>query len=255
MINIIFAEKTMKKLIEKIYGTNRGWWDSFTSCLIGTLLGIGITFAISGYLEYRNNKEVEHIIQLMNVADMYLTVDSYKTEEERGLYLDSLFTEVQRYYPDSIYSVQPEFIQEVYDNLLTLEISGSNNSVENILNNSLQVWTSTENLSIITDINEFYSAKEAADNGLKELMSIRKMLFDNLTKRYPLYFSDYKEAASYLYGSEENLRLMRNYCTYRKAFSKLIPVMEEMLVSIQENARISDEELQDLIYKDVDEEE
>lgn len=242
----------MRKLIEKIYGVNRGWWDSFTSCLIGSLLGIGISFAISGYLEYKNDKEVEHIIQLMNVADMDLTIDSFKSEEEGGLYLDSLFTEALRYYPDSIYSVPQECLQKVYNKLLTLEISGSNNSVENILNNSLQVWTSTENLSIITSINEFYSAKKAADNCLNELMSIRKTLFNNLSKRYPLYFSDYRDAVSYFYGSEENLCLMRNYCAYRKAFSNLIPEMEEMLVSIKENAHISDEELHDLIYKDDD---
>lgn len=245
----------MKKLIEKVYGANRSWWDSFTSCLIGTLLGIGTTFAISGYLEYKNNKEVEHTIQLMNVADMDLTVDSFKSEEEGALYLDSLFTEALRYYPDSIYSVPTECLQKVYNKLFTLEILGSNSSVENIFNNSLEVWTSTENLSIITDINEFYSAKKAAYSCLNELISIRKALFSNLTKRYSLNFSDFKEAVSYLYGSEENLCLMRNYCAYRKAFSNLIPEMEEMLVSIKENARISDEELHDLIYRDADDEE
>ena len=66
----------------------------FHSCFIGSLLGIGITFAVSGYLEYKNKKELEHTIQLMNVADMYLTVDSFKSEEESALYLDSLFKEI-----------------------------------------------------------------------------------------------------------------------------------------------------------------
>lgn len=255
MINIIFVKKIMGKLIEKIYGANRGWWDSFTSCFVGSLLGIGITFAISGYLEYRHKKELEHTIQLMNVADMDLTVDSFKSQEEAGLYLDSLFTEALRYYPDSIYSVPPECLREVYDKLLTLEISGSSNSVENIFNNSLEVWTSTDNLSVLTEINEFYSAKKAAENAFNELISVRKKLFDNLTKRYSLKFSDFNEAVSYLYGSEENMCLMRNYCVYRVAFSNLIPQMEEMMVSIKKKARISDEELHDLIYKDVDDSE
>lgn len=72
----------------------------------------------------------------MNVADMYLTVDSFKSEEESALYLDSLFKETLRYYPDSIYSVPLECLQKVYRELLTLTISGSNNSVENVLNSS-----------------------------------------------------------------------------------------------------------------------
>ena len=244
----------MRRIIKRVYRSNRSWWDSFTSCFIGSLLGIGITFAISGYLEYKNKKELEHTIQLMNVADMYLTVDSFKSEEGSALYLDSLFTETLRYYPDSIYSVPAGCLQNVYKKLLTLEILGANNSVENVLNSSLEVWTSAENLSILTDINEFYSAKKAVNNCLNELSSIRRKLFDNLTKRYSLDFSNYKEAVSYLYGYEENLCLMRNYCAYRKTLSNSIPEMEEMLVSIKENMRISDEELQDLIYRDIDEE-
>lgn len=245
----------MRRIIKRVYRSNRGWWDSFTSCFIGSLLGIGITFAVSGYLEYKNKKELEHTIQLMNVADMYLTVDSFKSEEESALYLDSLFKETLRYYPDSIYSVPLECLQKVYRELLTLTISGSNNSVENVLNSSLEVWTSVENLSILTDVNEFYSAKAAVNNSLIGLQSIKKKLFDNFTKRYPLDFSNYEEAVSYLYGYEENLCLMRNYGVYRQALSNLIPEIEEMLQSIKENMRISDEDLHDLIYKDEDEDE
>lgn len=242
----------MRKLIKKIYSYNRGWWDSFTSCFIGSLLGIGITFAISGYLEYKNKKELAHTIQLMNVADMDLTVDSFKIEEEGALYLDSLFRKVQRYYPDSIYAIPPGCLQEVYDKLLTLEVFGTNNSVENILNHSLEVWTSAEDLSVLTDINEFYAAKRAVSNCLDELGSIRRKLHDNITKSYYIDLSNYKDAVSLLYGNEENLCLMRNYRAYRKALSNLIPIMEEMLVSIKATMRISDEDLYDLIYRDVD---
>lgn len=67
-------------------------------------------------------------------------------------------------------------------------------------------------------------------------------------------FSNYEEAVSYLYGYEENLCLMRNYGVYRQALSNLIPEIEEMLQSIKENMRISEEDLHDLIYKDEDEE-
>ena len=67
-------------------------------------------------------------------------------------------------------------------------------------------------------------------------------------------FSNYEEAVSYLYGYEENLCLMRNYGVYRQALSNLIPEIEEMLQSIKENMRISDEDLHGLIYKDEDDE-
>lgn len=244
----------MRKLIEKIYGSNRSWWDNFTSCFIGSLLGIGITFAISGYLEYRNNKELEHTIQLMNVAYMDLIVSDFKEKEESVLYLDSLFRESLRYCPDSIYSIPPGCLQDVYKELLLITVSGKNNSIENIVNNSLELWTSAENLSIVTDINEFYADKKAADNCIKEITSIREKLYDNITKKYSVDLNNYKEAVSHLYGNEENLCLMRRYRTYVQALPRFIPMMEEMLVYIKENMRISDEELDDLIYRYVDEE-
>ena len=57
----------MKRRIKGIYNSNKVWWDSFTSCFVGTLLGIVITFGVS-YLNTRSeNRKTERKIQLITV--------------------------------------------------------------------------------------------------------------------------------------------------------------------------------------------
>lgn len=240
-------QENKKKIFEKIYCLNRGWWDSFTSCFLGTILGIGITFGISGYLDKKSNAELQHTIQLMNVMYMDETVYGILDDEDEALYRDSVFTEILSYYPDSTNFVPKELVNEFYTILLNLKIEGEDESIENIYKNSIEVWKSAENLSNVTNISKFYASKNTCENGLSHMSSILKSLYDNLVKKKFLYGTvNYDEITSAIYENEENLTLIKRYCLYRTALSATIPMMEDIFESIKIRMGITDKDLESI---------
>ena len=137
----------MRKIIEKVYYVNRGWWDSFTSCFIGSLLGIGITFWISGYLEKKSNEDMERRIQLLSLLNIHQYIESSKKQSKECLYMDSIFTEVLNYYPDSIEYVPKELVNQCYTKLVSFNFYSTDETADNMVNNNIEVWNSMENIS------------------------------------------------------------------------------------------------------------
>lgn len=264
LVNTIFAKKIMKKIIEKIYYVNRSWWDSFTSCFIGTILGIGITFGISGYLEKKSNAEMEHTIQLMNIMYMESAIDDFKDKEESSANTDSIFTEVLRYYPDSIDFMPKKLVTKFYARVTSITIAGKDNSIENIFKNNIEVWKAIKDKSDIFMLVQLYSAKEMCDRTVKEMSEIMNKLYNNMIKEKDLEnFNSYKEARSYIFKNKENINLIQRYSYYHESLSQIIPFMEIMLERVKKNIGISDKDLEsivakcmpDTVYEEVEEEE
>lgn len=234
----------MRRIIKKVYYVNQGWWDSFTSCFIGSLLGIGITFWVSDFLEKRNSKDLERTVQLMNLSYMSDIVDDFKIREEYLSYTDSVFSEVLGYYPDSINYVPEELVDKFYTELRTATVSAENNSVQGMFNNNIEVWQSADDLSVIKTIGGFYTNKDGIDVCLSEMFSIVNKLFYNIGKDNHLSnYDNHTKAISRVFENKENINMMEKFSGYRQMVTEAVPMMEDILKSVKEKMNVTEEDL------------
>ncbi|HJH65175.1 MAG TPA: hypothetical protein OIM59_11220 [Bacteroides mediterraneensis] len=234
----------MRKIIEKIYLVNRAWWDSFTSCFIGTLLGIGITFWISGYLEKKSNKEMEHRIQLLSLSNIKQFIASSKTQSKKCLYIDSIFTEVLDYYPDSIEYVPENLVSECYNNLMSFDLYAADESADNMLNSNIEVWNSMENISDISAIGDIFAGKRMINWMSSEMNRIKRQIYRNVTQDDFIWGMDnHTEAVKVLFSRKENLNLMVEYKMYSKSYEVSIDFAEKLLDRFMKNMNISSDDL------------
>lgn len=234
----------MRKIIEKVYYVNRGWWDSFTSCFIGSLLGIGITFWISGYLEKKSNEDMERRIQLLSLSNIQQYIESSKKHSKECLYIDSIFTEVMDYYPDSIDYIPKELVGECYSKLISYNIYGVDESADNIVNSNIEVWNSMEDLSDVITINDIFAAKRVINWMSSEMNSIKRQIYRNVTRdNYIMDMDNHTDAIKVLFSNKENLNLMLEYKMYSKSFDVSIGFIEPLFDKIMQKMNISSSDL------------
>lgn len=254
MIIANFAKKLMRRIIKKVYLVNRGWWDSFTSCFVGTLLGIGITFWISGYLEKKSNEEMERRIRLLSLSSIQRFIESSKKESKECLYTDSILTEVLDYYPDSIEYIPDNLVGECYGNLSGFRFYGADESADNISSN-IEVWNSVENISDIRVIGDIFAAKRIITWMSSEMTRIKKQIYRNVIRNDFIWGMDnHTEAIKILFSNKENLNLIVEYKMYSKTFEASIDFVEQLLAGFMKNMNISSNDLKLLgdEYQDAD---
>lgn len=113
----------MKERLKKIYHVNTGWWDSFTSCLVGTLLGIAVTFGVT-YLDARKeDKATERKIQIITVRKMEQAISSIGSRVEAMKESDSVFVEVLDYWEeDRLDGIPRDLVAAFYGKLMEVSI-------------------------------------------------------------------------------------------------------------------------------------
>lgn len=235
----------MRKIIEKVYYVNRGWWDSFTSCFVGSLLGIGITFWISGYLEKKSNEDMERRIQLLSLSNIQQYIEASKKQSKDCLYMDSIFTEVMDYYPDSIDYIPKELVGECYSKLISYNIYGVDESADNIINSNIEVWNSMKDISDVITINDIFAAKRAINWMSSEINSIKRQIYRNVTRdNYIMDMDNHTDAIKVLFSNKENLNLMLEYKLYSKSFDVSIASIEPLLDKIMQKMNVSSNDLE-----------
>lgn len=235
----------MRKIIEKVYYVNRGWWDSFTSCFVGSLLGIGITFWISGYLEKKSNEDMERRIQLLSLSNIQQYIESSKKQSKDCLYMDSIFTEVLDYYPDSIDYIPKELVGECYSKLISFNFYATDESADNMLNSNIEVWNSMEDISDVITISNIFAAKHAINWMSSEMNSIKRQIYRNVIRdNFIMDMDNHTDAIKVLLSNKENLNLMVEYKMYSKSFDVSIGFIEPLFDKIMQKMNVSSNDLE-----------
>ncbi len=234
----------MKNFIKGIYGVNRGWWDSFTSCFIGSLLGIGITFAISDYLDKKNNEQMEKRIQLICMYNIHDFLEHSKSKKEEYLFVDSVFKEIQNYYPDSIKYVPKELVNACYNYIYSFHCTAYDESADNVFNNSIEVWKSVDNVVNISIIGEIFATKRVLNDMTSKMSYAKERIYRNISqKNYLTDFDSYIDGANALLSNKENLSLMLEYRIYCGTYVMTIDLMDQLFSKVKTNLGVTDEDL------------
>lgn len=240
----------MKRKLKDIYNINKSWWDSFTSCFIGTLLGIGITFWISGTISKNDKANLEKKIQVLTINSLQRDITSLKRQGASMMNDDSIFQNVMEYYPDRIEEISPETAGQFYSRIMHCELYATSQTAENMFNSNIEIWKSIDNLSTINIIGEVFAIRKKMVETISQLEDIKMQLFNNIShEAYILDFKNHHEAMRCFFNNNENPNLLLKFKMYCYILNAGTALTEKMVSRIKDNLNITDKDL-DMVYNE-----
>lgn len=144
-------KKTTRKKID---------WQQFFITVIGTAIGVALTFVVSGILERRNKAQAQRLTAIMVIHDIDNTVNifqSWKDNEEKGKALLMYALE----HKDQKEAIPSDTLMNVLNLLVRSKTEYHfDTSKEQIFNSDADTWQNLENMKFIDNVQEFFYERQ-----------------------------------------------------------------------------------------------
>lgn len=243
------------------------WWRDFTSGVIGTAIGVGLTFAINGMVENHKKSEAKRQTAMMAIYDIDCIVHHLENFKQR----EDAFFKVSMYL-----STHPEKIKTVSQDTLWMAVSYliedpaesfdfANDSKEKAFTSSMEALQNLDNIQFYDNVQNCYQHRRFVLDQMSNKMSFKRPVPVEFTNQF------FKTLSSDAFGlngmlSEETLRIVvrqafqqpgvtyflqkffaRNRC-YSDAISDMVLLNQENKLLMD----ISDDDMDEYIRNNVD---
>jgi hypothetical protein len=139
----------------------KSWWMQFLISVMGTAIGVGLTFAVSHRIENRKKQQAQRLTAMMVIHDIDESVKSLKTLKENmeTQYNALLFVREQF---DQLDSVPIDTINKVVE-FITAEDQDFrfDMSKEKIFHSSPETWQNLGSMKFIDNVQSFYFERQS----------------------------------------------------------------------------------------------
>lgn len=138
----------------------RSWWMQFLISVIGTAIGVGLTFAVSNRIENNKKEQAQRLTAMMVIHDIDETVERVK----------SLKDEMEEQFNATLYTIS--HLSQIYDlpqDTLVLALSyivqdeneySFDMSKEKIFHSSPDTWQNLGSMKFIDNVQSFYFSRQ-----------------------------------------------------------------------------------------------
>ena len=124
--------------------------------LVGTVVGIVLTFGTTFYVEKKNKAEMAHQTVVITLHNLDAKIKNLKESTAWMNHIDTLFQAVLEHTPTDLDKMNPDTLLAAYDGFIYLDIRLSENVAESIFSNSIEVWEYMDDERIIGRISNCY---------------------------------------------------------------------------------------------------
>ena len=131
-------------------------WMQLLISILGTAIGVGLTFAVNNWMDSRKKAETQRLMAIMVIHDIDESVSTLKTLKENmeTMYNAALYV---REHLNQIDSVPNDTLNKAYSFLIASEEEFRfDNSKEKIFHSSPDTWQNLENMKFIDNVQSCY---------------------------------------------------------------------------------------------------
>ena len=136
--------------------------------VLGTAIGVALTFVVSGILERRNKEQAQRLTAIMVIHDIDNTIDILKNwreqEEPEGELLRSVLERRDRL-EGMPYDTLTNILGLLTDSQLDFSFDTSK---EKIFNSDLDTWQNLGNMAFLDNVQGFYHDRQAFQEGVNQ---------------------------------------------------------------------------------------
>ncbi len=190
---------------QKFY-KNEWWRDTITS-LVGTVVGIVLTFGTTFYIEKQNKADMARKTVIITLHNLDVKIKSLKSNEAWMSHVDTLFRAVVKHLPADLDNVDTDTLRAAYDVFPYLDIHLNENIAESIFSTSIEVWEYMDDERAIGRISNCYSFSNYCEKIQEELQKERLTLFRDFLKEQKLVRYTPETAKAFLQRPEVQFHL------------------------------------------------
>ena len=143
-------------------------WGQFFVTVLGTAIGVALTFVVSGLLEHKNKEQARRLTAIMVIHDIDNTISilkDWKEKEERDG--ESLRTALKQ--RDLIDLMPYDTLNTILDLLTDSRLDFSfDTSKEKIFNSDLDTWQNLGNMAFLDNVQDFYHVRQTIQDGVNQ---------------------------------------------------------------------------------------
>ncbi|MBO4906966.1 MAG: hypothetical protein J5486_08050 [Bacteroidaceae bacterium] len=207
------------------------WWMGFLTSVLGTAIGVGLTFVVSKLVENNHNAQAQRITAMMVIDDIdkSLEILCRIREEEANRY------EVTSYVKDNLSDIDSMAIDTlvmvfnylVDGSYISSELQFSQ-SGEKVFQSNQDAWMNLNDMSFIRNVDEFYKSRSMLTNAISSFYYWRKPV--DMSESYELLTTSdilYKKQNYIAFLREQlqsprTLKYIRNYDNRMMFYAGLI---------------------------------
>jgi hypothetical protein len=138
----------------------RSWWMQFLISVVGTAIGVGLTFAVSKAVENHNQEQAQRLTAMMVIHDIDETIELLKAMKEREdqSYTAAMFT---LEHIDEMDSVPIDMLEKVLEFILADDQEFRfNTSNEKVFHSSQDTWKNIGSIKFIDNAQTFFYERQ-----------------------------------------------------------------------------------------------
>ena len=135
---------------------HHGWISQFSSAFAGTLLGIGITFGINGFIEYRHDRNSAETFLLKTTEEVDSRYNNLVEWQNTMQGYSKVFEEMRYIYYDDPKAFTDEHASKFISSILPFDTFVVNDISQQLFSSNIEVLEVFKDLSIISDISQTF---------------------------------------------------------------------------------------------------
>ena len=230
-------------MLKRFYRKHKEWFTLFSSAFVGTLLGIGLTFGISGLLAQKEEEDVANKFLHMSLDHVDKTIGL--SEEMLSLlqHTDSILGSTLEYYPYRAAEFPDTLAGQLGAAINHLYFQLEDNMTEQIFFNNIKTIEVFDDLSIVTDMRNLYVITHGIEQCKKALDQIIAELSEELYKKQnPVMYTN-QEAIQVLFDYPKYEKCVTLYHVYTEVTRQLIEKLKKENRTVMKNLGIDDSEV------------
>lgn len=220
------------------------WVKSTLSGLVGTTVGIILTFGTTAYIERCQKAETEYIAEMMVIKN----IDDYKKKLEGELdsmeSTDSLYTLLYTLNPDSLEYVETEILDKFAASLSQRMLALNDYTAINIFSSGIDTWKTIGRADFISNVGRCFDLMKRSGDIYVELQTKKFAIYENIVTENFYKLKSNRDLVRICLRSPEVRFFMECYHSYYYPMVKMtINVLDEQNKRNMEMVNITREDL------------
>ena len=229
------------------------FWTQTLSCMLGTVIGIALTFGTSAWIEHREKQETERTAALMVIHNL----DSFCEELDETVKdlqpIDSICTKVLAA-KGRLETISEDTLQMFVSSFLTHHFYTHDQTAENIFSSNIETWKSIDNREFIELAGNCFSGKQVIVK-LQDRLEAEKNELTDLYLKTIVYAdkpveSVQEKAALILSSATFCTYIEKQHSFYLNGLRLGVKLLHEQTNKCKQMMNVTDEELQQFSKKD-----
>ena len=242
------------------------WWRQFLTGVMGTAIGVGLTFAVSNWVEGNRKEQAQRQTAMMAVYDIDEIIRELKEDLERedALYPIAFYLST---HPDKVDVVSGDTVRQAVAYLIEEPTSvpdWSADAKEKAFTSTMDAWQNLENTQFYDNVQRCYQLRAELLRIVDRDVVFHKPLTEESVNKFlekasagdldydgSLTFDALRRLLKLTYDKPETLRYLRMYLLRSKEYNQFIDELGRLNRENKYLMEITDEELAAYVRKNI----